>query len=78
MDIDTYTNYEVRIDKLYQGFSDGYRDPIEGKLRAIDDNYHYTKINRKPKTIQEYNANAKYLRKNKDEVDITRVITEVT
>ena len=68
MDIDTYTNYEVRIDKLYQGFSDGYRDPIEGKLRAIDDNYHYTKINRNPKTIQEYNANAKYLRKNKDEV----------
>ena len=65
MDIDTYTNYEVRIDKLYQGFSDGYRDPIEGKLRAIDDNYHYTKINRKPKTIQEYNANAKYLRKDK-------------
>ena len=61
MDIDTYTNYDDRKEKLFKDYTKGYIDLIEDKLRQSDSKYHYTKIIGKPKTKEEYDVNVKYV-----------------
>jgi len=61
MDIDTYTNYDERKEKLFKDYTEGYIKQIERNLQETDSKYYYTKIIGKPKTKEEYDANVKYL-----------------
>ena len=61
MSLNKYIDYVARKKKLYKGYAKGYIDDIEDKLQASDKIYHYTKIIGKPKTIEEYYANNRYL-----------------
>ncbi len=57
-----YIDYATRKTELYKDYAKGYIDGIKKRLQDADNQYHYTKIIGKPKTIEEYYANNRYLR----------------